>query len=66
MMADDKTEIDGAVPLEGPKPPLSIQVGVENGRVIGIKITDPGSNYLEEPEVSISAPKEAFCIPQYR
>ena len=31
---------------------------VENGKVIGIRVIDPGSNYLEEPEVSISAPKQ--------
>lgn len=35
-MADDKTEVEGGVPLDHPKPPLKIQVGVENGKVITI------------------------------
>jgi len=35
-MSDDKTEVDGGVPLAAPKPPLSIKVGMENGKVITI------------------------------
>lgn len=35
-MADEKTEVDGGVPLKQPKPPLKIQVGMENGKVITI------------------------------
>lgn len=35
-MADEKTEVDGGVPLDRPKPPLKIQVGMENGKVITI------------------------------
>ena len=34
MMADDKTEVDGGVPLAEVRPPLKIQVGMENGKVI--------------------------------
>lgn len=33
-MTDEKTEVDGGVPLDRPKPPLRIQVGMENGKVI--------------------------------
>ena len=36
MMSDDKTEVDGGVPLAEVKPPLKIQVGMENGKVITI------------------------------
>ena len=36
MMSDDKTEVEGGVPLADPKPPLSIKVGMENGKVITI------------------------------
>lgn len=39
MMGDnneDKTEVDGGVPLEEIKPPLSIKVGMENGKVVTI------------------------------
>ncbi len=36
MMADEKTEVDGGVPLEDTKPPLSIKVGMENGKVVTI------------------------------
>jgi len=36
MMSDNKTEVDGGVPLEDVKPPLSIQVGMENGKVVTI------------------------------
>ena len=35
-MTDDKTEVEGGVPQEGIKPPLRIQVGMENGKVITI------------------------------
>jgi len=31
---EDKTEVEGGVPLADIKPPLTIQVGVENGKVI--------------------------------
>jgi len=34
MMSDDKTEVEGGLPLEDIKPPLSIKVGMENGKVI--------------------------------
>ncbi len=35
-MTDDKTEVEGGVPLAEVKPPLQIQVGMENGKVIVI------------------------------